>query len=348
LAPGDIDYKLDGSTAWAGDVSATVLPAGTAFQTWSSANGVWVHRDYAAAAGTQFEYSNGQLGGGFGYYPDLAADASGAVWLAWAANVTGSEGVWVQQVDPASGAPVGAPSRLPGSSTVSNGVNSFSMMLSRVPMAARAAAAGGGIYVAYPTGYPTTTRVRVWRLGFGSGMLVAGGGAAKQEAAVAADPGGRIWVVWSQKSAGGRVVVYARRSDPNAAAFGAVVSIVAPKGKDAIYQLAAAAQAGRLDVFAHLGPQEATWHTQLLPGLSASVSPAKIKTGKKTVVTVTVKDAAQPVSGAVVKLGAKSAKTNASGKAKLSLGPYGAPKTLKGTVGKSGYAGASIVVKVKK
>jgi hypothetical protein len=348
LAGGTIDYRADGSSAWAGDVSAALLPSGTAFQTWWGSSGVWVHRDYAGAAGTQFEYSNGQLGGGFGYYSDLAADADGTVWLAWAANVTGKQGVWAQQVNAGSGAPVGSPVKLPASSTAYDGRDEFDMMLTRVPLAVRAATAGGGVYAAYPTGYPTPTKVRLWRLGAVTGKVVAAGAGAKRQVAVAADPGGRIWVVWCQASVGGRATIRARRSDPNAKAFGATVTVPAPKGKDTVYHLAASAQTGRLDVFAHLGPQEATWHTQLLAALTVSVSPAKLKTGTKATVVVAVRDAGQPLAGATVKLGGKSAKTDPSGKAKLALGPFAAAKTVKGTVKMPGYAAAQVSVTVRR
>ena len=67
----------------------------------------------------------------------------------------------------------------------------------RTPIAARTAAV---FFVAYPTGYPSLNRVRVWRVGprasarrqghRGRGATVAGG------------RNGRMWVVWEGRQAG--------------------------------------------------------------------------------------------------------------------------------------------------
>ena len=64
------------------------------------------------------------------------------------------------------------------------------------------------------------------------------GSADKDDVAVAADPNGRLWVLWAQKY-GSRTAVYARRSNPAATVFGAPVKIVVPTGVSSVWHLAA-------------------------------------------------------------------------------------------------------------
>ena len=59
---------------------------------------------------------------------------------------------------------------MPGSATVFNGSEESSQQLQRVPIVARA---GGGVYVAYPSGYPTTNQVRLWRIADNKSSAVA-------------------------------------------------------------------------------------------------------------------------------------------------------------------------------
>src|SRR5919197_1061144 len=51
---------------------------------------------------------------------------------------------------------------MPGSTTIFNGRPNSSQQLTRTPIAARV---GGGVFVAYSGGYPTTDRALVWRVG---------------------------------------------------------------------------------------------------------------------------------------------------------------------------------------
>ena len=46
-----------------------------------------------------------QLGGCCGYSRRMALDSAGHLWIAWYSNATGATGVYVQQLDPATGAP---------------------------------------------------------------------------------------------------------------------------------------------------------------------------------------------------------------------------------------------------
>jgi hypothetical protein len=329
---------------------------GTFLEAWDNESGVFVHRGLLSAT-APIELNNVDLGP-TGYYANLASETgTSRIWLAWSripdALHPGKNGVWVRMVDPATGAPIGAAYPLPGSTTTFNGAPEFVIMQSRTPMASRPA--GGGVYVAYPTGYPTTQGVRLWKLGMdaagntptSTSVAVAAGSAVKDDVAVAADPVGRLWVLWTQNG-GARTAVYARRSNATATVFGAPVSVLVPAGTTSVWRLAVDAQAGRIDVLAHLekAGSNATWHTQLLPGLSVTLSKATLKAGTRYSLVVTVKDAGAAVAGVKVKIGSKVGKTNASGRATLKVGPL-AHGSVVVTVTGTGYATVATRLRVK-
>jgi hypothetical protein len=264
LGPGHLD-SASGSAAYVSDVSGLVTPADVPLVTWYGTNGVYVHASFDASL-PNYEFQS-LLGptAYYGYYSNLAIDgAGGQVWLAWASNATGKSGVWAARVDAASGAPVGEAVRMPGSVVRYSGSWWFSMMGSRTPVTGRPGRAG--VWVAYPLGYPTTTKIALWRLGGTSTVTVASGAAAKGHAAVAAAPDGRVWVVWSQRN-GERSRIYARVSNTTVTSFRPAVSVLTPAGYGDVYNIAASAQNGRVDIVAHLASatQERTWHTQLVP-----------------------------------------------------------------------------------
>ena len=64
-----------------------------------------------------------QIGGCCGYIPRMARDNAGNLWIAWYSNATGATGVYLQQLNPATGAPIGAPALAPNSESSNN--NSF-------------------------------------------------------------------------------------------------------------------------------------------------------------------------------------------------------------------------------
>lgn len=338
LQAGAID-NVAGHFAYGSPVNAVRAPSGVPFFTWYGAPGVFVHR---STSGGSPDYGFHALIGGAccGYHSNLAYDALGDdLWVAWASNASGKVGLWIAPVSQASGAPAGAATLLPLSTTSFGGSPSFSVMGSRVPITGRPAGLDG-VFVAYPTGYPGTTKVRLWKVAPGavSSQVIAAGKAPKGQVAVAADPNGRVWVIWSQRD-GARARVFARRSNPTVTTFGAPVSFRTPPGTATVYHLAAAAQQGRLDVLAHLAGSkpEATWHTQLKPGLTVIVKPTKVKVGKKAVIKVTVRDAGQALKGALVMIGTKKKLTGSSGVAKILLAPRSKPGKVKVRVSQAGY-----------
>jgi hypothetical protein len=212
--------------------------------------------------------------------------------------------------------------------------------LQRTPIVARA---GGGVYVAYPGGYPTTNRVLLWRIA-DSKSAVLGISKSDHIVGLAADPAGRLWVFWVERST---MKVFARRSNKSATKFGPAVKVSVPKGQQSAFKIDGNAQAGALDVVALLGDasgKQAQWHTQFLPGLVLS-APLKINGAKSTSVTFKVADP-DPVKGAKVSAGGKSATTNAAGKATITLGPTKAKK-ITATAKKAGYSSATKTIKVK-
>ncbi|HYZ28928.1 MAG TPA: hypothetical protein VE570_07740, partial [Thermoleophilaceae bacterium] len=254
VAKGDAAYGADGGAALLGDGTPLISWGGTG-------TGVFTHRGLDQNTGN-FPLQ-GQLGGCCGYSPDIAVDAkSGAAFVAWYSNATDKFGVFAQSLDPNTGGPAGAPALMPGSTTLYNGKPESSPQMQRTPIAARA---GGGVYVAYAGGYPTTNQVRLWRIADSKSAVVATS-SHNHLASLAADPQGRLWVIWVEQ--GSTAQVFARRSNKSATRFGPAVKLSPPKGQQSAYKIAGNAQTGTLDVvamFGGSGPQTAQWHTQILP-----------------------------------------------------------------------------------
>ena len=327
----------DGGQAYGSSVAATVLPNGTPLEAWAGSLGTWVHsgltpltanHDFQAPLGT------------YGYDPNVVSDAAGRVVMAWYSNATGHLGVHAQDVA-ADGSPVGSAVTMPGTSGMAIG------MIGRTPIVARP---GGGFYVAYPTGYPSLNAIRVWRVGAGSTTLVANAGRyANSNATLAADAKGRLWVAWT-KTIGGAPHVLVRRSNKAATVFGAVVDAGRPRNAGSMYRLDGSATPTALDLFANTGigvsPTTATWKTRVLPGLTFTASPQRLRLGRTSAVTFTVRDAGNPVRGARVAAQGKSGHTNANGKVTLRL--LGRGSSVHATATKSGYTAAGLSLRVRR
>jgi hypothetical protein len=329
--------------AYGADAGGALLSDGTPLLSWgSTGTGVFTHR--GLDPNTPNYPLQSQLGGCCGYSPDIAVDSkTGDPFAVWYSNATGKLGVFAQSLDPSTGAPSGAPVQMPGSTTSFNGQPQSSQQLQRTPIVARA---GGGVYVAYPGGYPTTTQVRLWRIADKKSAVLATSNH-DHIASLAAAPDGRLWVFWVER--GARSQVFARRSNTSATKFGPAVKLSLPKGEQSAFKIDGDAQASRLDIVALLGNaagQQAQWHTQVLAGLGLSASPSKIKRGKKTAVKFTVSDP-DPVKGAKVTAGGRSATTDKHGHATIDLGPTKA-KSIKAGATKAGYTSATTKIRTKK
>ena len=197
-----------------------------------------------------------QIPGCCAYSPNIETDlATGTVWIAWYSSASDPQdsskcycGVYAQQVDATTGNPVGTPVRMPGSATVYNGTETSSAETGRVPMVARV---GGDVYIAYTSGYPFTNKVILWRIGpdgpAATTRVIENVGelSSVQDVALAADPDGGIWVVWSHQDA-----LFAVESDPTVTFFSPKIRIPSPSqaALDNPYTLHGDAQNKKLDL----------------------------------------------------------------------------------------------------
>ncbi|HEX2059026.1 MAG TPA: hypothetical protein VHI71_11750 [Actinomycetota bacterium] len=346
LQPGDVSEGAGGSSS---SIGAAVAPDGTPLFSWSPGGEGFVHRGTDPASANHEFDTPGQ--GCCNYDPDLATDdATGEMWVAWYSNQADAEGIWVQEVDPATGQPTGSPARMPGTVTTYNGEEKSVQEIQRTPIAAPE---GGGVFVAYTGGYPSTNRVLVWKIGTSNAAVVARSGDRELNTpGLAADPSGRLWVVWSQVDAGGTPIIFARRSNVGGSRWGAVVRLRPPRALGdckALYSVTPSAQSSVLDVVANFidgcGAAVAFWHTQLRAGLSLTARPRTFT--RRATVVFTVTDAGDPVEGARVRVDGKSATTGPDGQAEIALGPYSSARRLTARATKAGYAAASARLRVR-
>ena len=231
----------------------------------------------------------------------LATDsASGAVVIA-GTTLAGKGGVAVQQIFPGHAAQV----LLPLQSNLTDYNNGISSRIG-----------APGVFVAYADG----KAARLYRYG-GSAKTLATG--PFNSATVCTGPEGRLWVAWGG-SAGG---LFVTRSNRAVSAFEPVQKVGLPQGPGLTF-LQCEGSAGPADLFADSG---GFFHTHVLAHLSLSARTAKTK------VTISARDAGDPVAGVSVAVSGKHLKTDAHGLVSVTLraGSYSASATA------AGYATAS-------
>jgi hypothetical protein len=214
----------------------------------------------------------------------LSSDAAtGAIVLSGETNA-GQGGSYVQQVLPSTGPKVLTPPLAKDWSVSSSG---------------RIGAAG--VYTANADG--KNVRLSKYR---GSTKTLATG--AYLSASVCAGPQGRLWVAWGDATDG----LFVTRSSRGVGAFEPVQKLRGPSSNGLSY-VQCEGSTGPVDVFANDGT--GFWHTHLLAQLSVHANAAHGK------VTVSVRDAGDPVAGAAVSVGGRHLKTGASGAVTLTLRP---------------------------
>ena len=330
--------------------SATVGRDGTQYQTWYGVSEIYLHRGLDASLGDN-QFTAAPPLSEFG--PTVVDDAAGRLWVSWCGFGGNAGGLFVQRADPASGAPIGAARKLPGSTTPHQGAQVSTCNLERTtarrtPMVARA---GGGVFIAGSTGYPTLSRVNVWRID-PSGQVPAGSFVVAADAAfghttpaLAAATDGRVWVAWREASSAGATIA-ARRSNRLGTVWGEPVRVRAP-GNWLLGALNVSAQGGRLDVLGLLdsvGAGKSIQHTQLLPGLTLTRVRAVRRQDGSAALTFRVSDAGDPVGGARVEVGTVSGLTGGNGLSTVVL-TAPRPGTLRATASRAGYVGDSIGVR---
>lgn len=256
-----------GNASYAGDIGAAALSDGTSFQTWGVTGGLFVHRGLDQAT-PDFEYHRAMVDSCCGYDSDLAVDpASGQVWVTWYSNATDFEGVWAQEVDPATGGPLGQPMLMPGSVTDYMGTPSSVSMSARISIVGRP---GGGVYIGYTGGYPSQEKVLVWKIGEATSKTVANDKTGRlADVSIAADDSGALWALWNSSDGQLNPILYASVSDDTATSWSAPIPIKRPAGATSSWHLSAAARDGILNVFGSFTINSSNdlgfFHTQVQP-----------------------------------------------------------------------------------
>ena len=182
-------FLVTGSTSGGSPWSA--VPGAAPFIATTATGGVSLfNAGVAHAPGAVDQDLQAQLGGCCGYQPRLALDAAGHLWAAWYSNAAGATGLYVQQLDPATAAPLGPPAKAPQSESTDN--NSFGTALA-------CAATCRLVYGNAPAGSPTDLIVSWWP-GQSAPATIANlagtGQGAGRVLTAAYRPDGRLWVAW--------------------------------------------------------------------------------------------------------------------------------------------------------
>ena len=326
------------------DTSATTQSDGTPVASWPGGSGVAYHvgLDPNTPAAKPDQSVPVTEGAGFVIGTTLVRGSDGSVWVAWFTESGASDqGYWVARVLPSQATKVKAPGS--GGASLSN-----NQPFQAVAFAARA---GGGEYLAYCV--PSTTiecaHIALWRAGAATAAMVPG--SASQHAtrvAIAAAPGGHLWVLWYDTS---QNKIHVVRTNAAATTFGAVRTLAAPPSTAELDGLQAEGSQGPLDVMALVlqntsGSTPSYWDTQILPQLTLTGSPSTVSHNQATTVTFTATDAGDPVAGATVSFLGKTATTNSKGVAQIMVPKGTATGKHTATVTKTDYTSATFTVTV--
>jgi hypothetical protein len=314
------------------------LGPGAAYYVWEGTLCICVQRYIGPVADA--DHTNFNDIGGNNTDPSIGFDsATGKVWVGYLIFGAELDGVYVREVSTADGEPVGSSAVLPGSFDTFQGDRVIGFQNGRVPMTQRTQ---GGVFVAYRHGYPSPNAVRLWRIG-APGFRTVAAGRAIGEVAVAADPNGRIWVVWVRNSR-----INARRSNPAVTRWGKGVSVRLPKDTVGVTTVQADAQAKVVDVLAHSQQvgNSGFFHTQLEPGVSFSARPKRFPREISQRVKFTTKDAGAPLANSRVTVAGESCTTNAEGVCFLTVGPYSKRRRVRAKASHADYAPAKLKLRV--
>ena len=245
-------------------------------------------------------------------FVSLANDArtrqTWAAWFALGASDPADAGVFAQKVWPR---PNGALHHAPGTAAGGGSLNPG------LPVAL-ASRTGGGVWAAYSVGSPIARTIRLWQVGTNRRVDIRAG--QFSVLALAAAPGGRLWVMWHPLS---NDTIRATRSNRAATRFGPIRTIRIPGGSGGqLNTVSLEGSAGPLVIVAASQPpgsgSNGLYATRVLPKLSLSLSKGRISKGR---VTATVRDAGDAVQAARVTFHGRTFTTNARGKVTFRVAP---------------------------
>lgn len=185
--------------------------------------------------------------GCYGSSPAIARDSvSGVVYVAWLQWDCPQTGVFVGQVDPATGGFIGTPAQAPGSSWAGTSGPSYPSLSLSESLALTGRPGQPGVFLAYESG--TRGDVALWRVGAPTATTLQRKAEPARYVRIAADgAGGRMWVVWREAR---RFEI--QRTTPDGAADGAARPASEPPNlSDDVIRLAdiqIAARAGGLEM----------------------------------------------------------------------------------------------------
>lgn len=179
-------------------------------------------------------------------YDSTLARSGGDVWVSFAANgpTPATAGLFVKQLVPATGPTTKVPQSSQGTNT-----------LTPLQSTAFVPRHGGGQYLAYCIGYPTCSRIGLWRVGTAHPTTVPGSREAR-DIAIAAAPHGRLWIAWTTYD---RVKVVA--TSARGMSFGPVRSLRPPRAAPDLYGVSIAGTDRSADIVINNG--QALYHQQV-------------------------------------------------------------------------------------
>jgi hypothetical protein len=326
------------------DTSATTQSNGTPVAAWPGGSGVAYH--VGLDPSTPASKPDGTVpvteGAGEVVGTTLVRASDGSVWVGWfTASGAADQGYWAARLTPSQATKVKAPGS--GGTGLAN-----NQPLQSVAFAARA---GGGEFEAYcvPSKTIECAHIALWRVGASKAVTVPGSDTQHAvHVALAAAPGGHLWVLWYDTS---QNKIHVVRTNAAATRFAAGQALAAPPGTGELDGLQAEGSQGPLDVVALVlqntsGATPSYWDTQLLPKLTLKGSPSTVSHKQASTVTFTVTDAGDPVAGANVSFLGTKAKTSSKGVAKIAVPKGTAAGKHTATATKADYTPATFTVKV--
>jgi hypothetical protein len=193
-----------------GDLVAVPLADGTPLFAYMYLSALYLSRPGAENFVKLTGEADSPVPGGNGYNPVLGRDAAGRYWLALYSNTAGAQGLYVAQLDPATGALLGPAVRAPSSEAVDN---------NRIDQTTLACAATCRLIYqgTAADGVLTDGRLLSWAVGEASPTVVTTGLERSLYSTAAYRADGRLWVAWDSAAPGGGSTFFAKLGDATGA-----------------------------------------------------------------------------------------------------------------------------------